>query len=428
VRLAVLSPLPPAPTGIADYTALILSLLDAHEIDLYHDQGQVDRSHLPPRSRVSPASAFLERHRERPYDLAVYQMGNGPAHRFLYEFLSRVPGLLVLHDLVLHHSRAAHFLESEAVRAWRRDPTSSAARAAAEPWLASYREELEYTYPGSGGRVFEAQLGTVGHLLPYAYPLVRLPVEASKAVAVHNDFMARAVRQEVPGTEVCRIPLPAVAQPVSRARVAAARGRLGLDPEDIVVATFGLLTPEKQIGTVARAVARATARDSRLRLLLAGPSPDEVRLQRLLEDVGIARRTVVTGRLPFEELAVHIEASDIVVQLRYPTARETSGALLRVLAQGRATVISDLAHQAEIPSDAVVRADVTDEETQVTEAVLRLAGDPAERGALGERAAAYVRRAHSLEKTRLAWEEVLERTRRRAPPRTGDWPAHWPRP
>ena len=31
--------------------------------------------------------------------------------------LSRVPGLLVLHDLVLHHARAAQFLEPQAVRA-----------------------------------------------------------------------------------------------------------------------------------------------------------------------------------------------------------------------------------------------------------------------------------------------------------------------
>ena len=42
--------------------------------------------------------------------------------------------VLVLHDLVLHHSRAAHFLEAEAVRAWRRDPASPDARGAAQPW------------------------------------------------------------------------------------------------------------------------------------------------------------------------------------------------------------------------------------------------------------------------------------------------------
>jgi glycosyltransferase involved in cell wall biosynthesis len=252
-------------------------------------------------------------------------------------------------------------------------------------------------------------------------------VEASKAVLVHNGFMARAVREEVPGAEVIRVPHPAVAQEVRREQVRAARHRLGVDPGEIVVATFGLLTPEKQIATVARAVDRAAASDPRLRLLLAGPTPDEAALRRLLERLDMARRTVVTGRLPLEEIAVHIEASDIVVQLRYPTARETSGALLRVLAQGRPAVISDLAHQAEIPSDAVVRVDVSDEETEVARAVARLASDPAERTILGERGAAYVRREHSLEGTRQAWEAALERTRRRPPPPPRHWPAHWPR-
>ena len=69
-----------------------------------------------------------------------------------------------------------------------------------------------------------------------------------------------------------------------------------------------------------------------------------------------------------------IEAADIVVHLRYPTARETSAALLRVLAQGRPAVISDVDNFAEIPDDAVVRADTSDEEGAVTRAILRLAG------------------------------------------------------
>ena len=43
MRLAVLSPIPPAPTGIADYTAEVLALLaPSHEIHVFHSQGAVD--------------------------------------------------------------------------------------------------------------------------------------------------------------------------------------------------------------------------------------------------------------------------------------------------------------------------------------------------------------------------------------------------
>jgi glycosyltransferase involved in cell wall biosynthesis len=402
-------------------------LADHHEIEAFHAQPSVDRSRLPAGCDVRPASELEPRYHEKPHDVVVYQMGNGPAHAFLYDHLSRIPGLLCLHDLVLHHSRAAQFLEAEAVRAWRQDPASVAAREAARPWLDSWRAELAYSYPEAGERLFAALLGTVGDLLPYAYPLFRVPVEASRLVAVHNDFMARAVRDEVPGTEVVVLPQPASRVPVEREMVAALRRRLGFADDDVVVAAFGLLTPEKRIETVARAVARAAAWVPDLRLLLAGPVPDAPRLEGLLERLGVARRTVVTGRLPLEALPVHMEAADIVVHLRYPTARETSAALLRVLAQGRATIVSDLEHQAGLPADAVVRVDVAREEAEVTREVLRLAGDPETRAALGRRAAAFVREEHSPDRVREAWDRALERTRERPLPPPRDWPPHWPR-
>lgn len=429
MRLAFVSPLPPVATGIADYAADLLELLAGeHELELFHGQDAVEAARLPGGAPVRPAAQLLDRHRARPFDLAVYQMGNGRAHDFLYDVVSRLPGLLVLHDLVLHHARAAQFLESEPVRAWRSDPSSAPAREAARPSLEAWRSELEYSYPGRGERLYEAHLGTVGDLLPYAYPLFRIPVEASRVVAVHNAFMAGAIRAEVPGADVALVPHPGAAVAVAPEQVRALRARLGFAPSDVVVGVFGLLTPEKRLETVARAVARGAAWDPRLRLMLAGPPADAPRLESLLERHGLRGRAVATGRVPLAELAAHVEAADVVAHLRYPTARETSGALLRVLAQGRATVVSDLEHQADIPEDAVVRADVTDETGELTRVILRLAGDAAARARLGSRAAEHVRSAHSATRVRDAWHDALERARRRPDPRPGAWPAHWPRP
>ncbi len=429
MRVAFLSPLPPAPTGIADYAADVLAVLAGeHAIDVFHSQETVDRSRLPGECDVQPVGVFAERHRERPYDAAVYQMGNGPAHAFLYEHLSRVPGLLVLHDLVLHHSRAAQFLEADAVKTWRLEPASLAAREAAEPWLARWRHELSYAYPDSGERLFEAGLGTVGQLLPYAYPLLRIPVEASRVVGVHSAFAEEAVQAEAPEALVAHLAMPAAAVAVDARGVRERRRKLGFGDEDVVVASFGLLTPEKRIETVARAVARAASANPRVRLLLVGPVPEGSPLNQQLERLGVAERSVVTGRVPLEELPLFIEVADIIVHLRYPTTRETSAALLRVLAQGRATVVSDLEHQAEIPTGAVVRVDVADEEDGVARAVSALAADPERRAELGRQAVAFVRRESSAERVRTSWRDALEKTRAEPPPRQRHWPAHWPRP
>ncbi len=429
MRLAFLTPLPPAGTGIADYGAEVLELLGPrHQIDVFHDQAAVDEERLPPNVTVLPAARFLERHRDHAYDVAVYQMGNGRDHGFLYDRLPRVPGLLVLHDLVLHHARARMFLDSEPVRAYAASPSDPQRREAALPQLRAYAAEVAYSYPGPAERLSLVHLSTVGNLLPYAYPLFRLPVESSRVTAVHNDYMARAIREEVPDADVRVVPMPVRRQQVAAEVRERTRLRYGLGPGTVVVGCFGLMTREKQIDTVARAVARAAVFAPQLRLLLVGPVPDRSKLEARLAALDVAGRTTIAGRVPFDLLPAHMEAADLVVHLRYPTARETSAALLRVLAQGRPTVISDLEHLATIPDDAVVRADLADEEGAVTRAILRLTEAPRLRERLGRAARAHAEREHSPAACLSAYEEALDAARARPDPTPRNWPRHWPRP
>lgn len=428
MRLAFLGPLPPAPTGIADYSADVLGLLaPRHEIEAFHAQDEVESGRLPAGVRVSRAATFLERHRARPYDVAVYQMGNDPAHAFLYPLLARVPGLLVLHDLVLHHSRAAAFLDTPEARAYAADASSAALRDAALAPIGAYRAEVAYSYPRAADRLVETQLGTVGDLLPYAYPLFRLPVEASRLTAVHNAFMAGAVEAEVPAARVVRIPMAAEPAAVPAGQAGALRARYGIEAGAFVAGCFGLLTREKRIETTARAVARAAATLPGIRMLLVGPVPDRAALDGVLERAGVRWRAVVTGRVPLGELAAHMEAADVAVHLRYPTARETSAALLRLLAQGRPAVVSDLEHLDEIPDDAVVRASVADEEGEVFRALLRLASEPERRGRIGLAARAFALREHSAVRCLEGYEAAIAEAAVRPDPPAGDWPAHWSR-
>ncbi|HVR70856.1 MAG TPA: glycosyltransferase [Vicinamibacteria bacterium] len=421
-----MSPLPPAATGIADYAADVLAVLaPAHEIDVFHGQDDVDASRLPASCALYPASQLLARQRREPYEAVVYQMGNGLSHAFLYPLLPRAPGLLVLHDLVLHHSRARMLLDTPAARAYAREPWSLARRAAAAAAFEAYAGEVAHGYPAQAARLVPAQLGTVGDLLPYAYPLFRLPVEASRVVAVHNRFMADAVKADVPSAEVVRVAMPVEPLPVTHGAGAAVRARHGIGAGDLVVGCFGLLTREKEVAVVARAVARAAFHLPGVRLLLVGPAPDGDALARTLERAGVGPRATVAGHVPFAELGAHLEASDVVAHLRYPTARETSAALLRALAQGRATVMSDLENLAEVPEAAVLRADPTDEEGGVLRAILRLAAAPAARAALGARARAFVAGEHSLLRCRESYTAALERTAARHAPAPGGWPRHW---
>ena len=83
MRVAYYSPLPPERSGIADYSALLLPALgDLVEITIVR------------RGRTRPVAA----------DVALYHVGNNPeAHGWIVDALRRRPGVVVLHDFVLHH-------------------------------------------------------------------------------------------------------------------------------------------------------------------------------------------------------------------------------------------------------------------------------------------------------------------------------------
>src|SRR5579864_7335284 len=96
MRLAWFSPLPPVRSGVAAYSAELLPHLEAgYDIDRF------DEPH---------AHEFVWRQRRRPYDLAVYQLGNAPCHDYMWAYLAAYPGLVVLHDARLHQARARHLL------------------------------------------------------------------------------------------------------------------------------------------------------------------------------------------------------------------------------------------------------------------------------------------------------------------------------
>ena len=73
---------------------------------------------------------------------------------------------------------------------------------------------------------------------------------------------------------------------------------------------------------------------------------------------GLAECFEVTGYLTDDKLDRYIAASDIVVNLRFPSVGESSGTLARAFSAGRCCIVSDTAAYAEIPRDVVVHVPV----------------------------------------------------------------------
>jgi hypothetical protein len=195
VRIAMFSPMPPVRSGIADYTRdLIGALANSLEIDLFvATADEVDEAHsarLP--ARCATAHDFPWRHHRNPYDLTIFQMGNSWCHDFMWPYLFRYPGLVVLHDGHLHHARAWSLLRRK-----RSD---------------DYRAELAFNHPELPTEAAEAALAGFGGTLYYFWPMLRSVVTSARAVAVHSEALAGDVRRSFSDADVhvIRMGLPAV--------------------------------------------------------------------------------------------------------------------------------------------------------------------------------------------------------------------------
>ena len=99
MKLDYISPLPPVRSGIADYSVDLLPALAA-----LADVRLIRLPDLPVSHEIErswPLAPAAETGRDGR--LPLYQMGNNHYHRGVLDLAMRVPGVLTLHDVVLHH-------------------------------------------------------------------------------------------------------------------------------------------------------------------------------------------------------------------------------------------------------------------------------------------------------------------------------------
>jgi glycosyltransferase involved in cell wall biosynthesis len=421
-RLAWFSPMPPVPTGVATCSAdLIRSLGAEHEIDVFVDEPVVRAAH-----GTRSAHELVWLHQQRPYDLVVYQLGNSSHHDYIWPYLFRYPGLLVMHDARLHHARAAALL-----RTFRAD---------------DYRTEFAWNHPDANRDLAELAVAGFDNHLHYAWPMTRLAIRASKHVAVHRPEIADRIRQEIPDArvEAIRLGHGRALRDADRIRHEV-RTSFGIADDAVVFGCYGGLTPAKRIPQILHAFAATREYAPNSHLLLAGAEQPTYDVRGEVSRLGLDRVTTLTGYLATDEAFTSaVAACDVALNLRWPTAEEVSGPWLHALALSKPTVIIDLAHLASVPAidprtwlsnaawtagldtelePIAIAIDILDEDHSLRLAMRRLASDPVLRVRLGEAGLRYWHANHTIEAMVSDYRRVLAAAMA-APPPAPPLPAH----
>ena len=361
IKVAFFSPLPPARSGIADYSAALL--------DELRQLINVEAFGAKP-AKFNPAD----------FDIALYQIGNNIHHEFCYEMALEHPGVVVVHEANLHHLIADQTIKRGDWDAYVREVEYNAGADAAAHALRVKRLEAGPDYEG--------------------VPMLRRLVERSRAAIVHSGCVETELRKAHFTGPIARIPHGAW---VSEADRMGYRHRLGIDETTPLIGIFGFLKPYKRIAESLRAFRRLVQVVPKARMILVGEPHPDLALRSLIDTLGLEASVRVLGFTPIEDFTGYIAACDIVLNLRYPTVGENSGTLMRALGLGKAVVVSEVGSFCEFPAEICLKVPVdSTEEEHIFEYMNLLASRPELRRAMGARARAWV-------ETECTWARAAER-------------------
>ena len=386
-RIAWVSPLPPEPSGIADYSVEILAEL-RHQIEPELFCGQP--AEVPHTLTGLTARSYAELpsvHAARPYDAIIYHIGNNARyHSEIYRAALRVPGIIVLHEYMLHD-----LLRGTCGRD-------------------GFVEAMAYCYGASGRAAAQRLLG--GEQLPgkWAFPLFEQVVDASVAVIVHSDATRRRVLRSRPSARIFRVPFPLALGDMPSAAGAELdqlRRQLGLNGAGLVVASFGVVNRAKRIDIVLQAFQQLRRTRPEAQYVLAGEiSPEYAEVQDLLAGP-LGEGVLVAGRLPLTTMMGFMSVVDVAVNLRYPHGGETSGTCVRLLGLGRSVIVSTGGWFSDIPEGCCAHLAPGPREVEELGAMLEALGsDDGLRMDMGAAAARWARREHDLRRVVEAYDNV----------------------
>ncbi len=313
-RLAVLSPLPPTRSGVADYTAACVTALAAHAAVT-----------VVPFEQVSAVPHLASR-----YDRVLSVMGNSPDHHGrIFDLLQDYGGACVCHDARLMQFRLLRFGWDDAAKVASEELGREVTRQEVAGWL---RDETA------------REASFLGPLAAAAAPLIlhaRRSVElVRERFGVAASFIPFAVYRDWD---------PAALTPAARH---AARQRLGMTETDIHIASFGFVGGAKGLRSGIEAVARLNQLGVRAVLHWVGmPAEPLAPWRALADELGVAPQVMFYDKFVNEaRYRDFLAAADLGLQLRLVGVGNISGALQDCITAGLPTVAdADLAETIEAP-------------------------------------------------------------------------------
>jgi len=324
MQIALLTPLPPQNTGIADYVFHWLTGIKQDKnisITLFSNVSVDSVLNYPVHTITQINCTQLA-----DFDLIIYHLGNNVQyHGYMLEIIKKYRGIIHLHDVVLHHLFAA--------------------KTYAEGHLDVYLTAIEKYYGQPQRDVFLARLHA--NHVPWEdenianFPLFEEFVQYADACIVHSDYALNKIKTAFPQLNTYSIPQLYQLNPLINKQ----RNHC------LQIGVFGGVDSQKKVDAIIKVLAgsRLQHHDFKLHIVGAISSPSCDFVHTLPQQLGIEDKICVHGRVNEKTYSDLFNAVDLIIALRHPTMGETSAVVMQALQLHIPVIVTDIGWYSELP-------------------------------------------------------------------------------
>jgi glycosyltransferase involved in cell wall biosynthesis len=362
-------------SGISDYSeVLVYGLRDYFDVTLLIDGYRLQNEQLYRDFRVK--SFKKDKLIFNSFDYRIYNIGNHPQfHSYIYGAAIDNPGLIILHDFVLYYLTVGYYRNKGALY-------SKIYELAGARGL-----HLIKKYTKSGEDLLECK-----DLAPQL-PLNAELINSNNKIMVHSDYAYQRISGVI--NDNARLKKINHVELFQNDNLSIDKKMLfekyDIPGDHFVLGSFGHIDRTKLNHTICQTINELCDKfNNKLIYLMVGEG-DYI-------DEYLSANILKTGYVDLIEFNSFIEYTDIVVNLRYPSMGETSGAVIRALGLGKPCIVSNDAWFSELPDNVVVKVENDNIAEELHQNLLHLLENPHLMKDLSDKAKEYVQKEHGLKK------------------------------
>ncbi|MBL6711715.1 MAG: glycosyltransferase family 4 protein [Planctomycetes bacterium] len=310
----------------------------------------------------------------------LIHLANNPFHAHAFLEANRPGSVLLLHEFSMHH------LLTEMTLAYgNRD---------------DYLKELAECGLASKSVAELRMQGVWSGFEQFTFPAIESRLGKAAGVIGHSKWILDRVLADAPDVPTLHVPHHfSQSQKLDKSTC---REVFGMRDDELIVSSLGFVTPAKCFEQIIRALAEIRSEVPPFKFWIFGELRHPADLRKAIRKYGLDDLVVQKGYVPLDAFEAAIAASDLIVNLRYPSVGETSGTMTRAMGAGKPVVVYRHGSFAEPPCDSVVGVPLdTFDGSDLAQAFRKYLSDVELREATGTRAKAWASRVSPSDSVQL---------------------------